>query len=91
MAMMTKEEFMSKYGKIAVEFNSYYKYLFTFKGNLPDGREIYVNIGGDADDIYKLHFRGGKTQTLEDIDPDAGGVFDGEYLMEEFDEWKEWN
>lgn len=51
---MTKEEFIAKYGDVKVTFDSYYKYTFSFSGTCEDGNAIYVDVGGDSHDIYKL-------------------------------------
>lgn len=84
---MTKAEFMSKYGKAEVVFDSYYKYTFSFKGNLPDGKTIIIQVGGDSDDIYKLDVVVGQIEIVEKLHPAAGGIYDGKTLLEEFNEW----
>lgn len=47
------EEFLKSYGDVDVVFFEYYKYTFSFKGKLDD-IEIFVSIGGDGDDVYRL-------------------------------------
>ena len=46
---MTYLKFMQIYGEEEVEFNHYYKYIFTFTNK--DG--LSVSIGGNASDIYR--------------------------------------
>ncbi len=46
---MNAQEFIDTYGNEKVQFNSYWKYTFTFC-NL----NVLVSIGGNSDDIYRL-------------------------------------
>lgn len=50
---MTRNEFYEKYGNELVGFSAYYKFTFTFVGELADGKRIVVNSGGNSDDIYR--------------------------------------
>jgi hypothetical protein len=50
---MTFTELVDKYGLVKVKFTTYYKYMFTFKGQI-DGLEVIVYVGGSSDDIYKF-------------------------------------
>jgi hypothetical protein len=70
---MTLEEIKSEYGDVPLEFLSYNKFTFTFTGETKDGLDIYVNIGGCADDIYKLNFFAGKNNayTINTLDPNS--------------------
>ena len=38
--------------RLTVAFSSYYKYSFTFRGEV-DGVEVALYYGGNSDDIYK--------------------------------------
>lgn len=49
---MTWEEVVEKYGKLELRFSSYYKYVFTYSVDAPDGAIISASFGGDVDDIY---------------------------------------
>ena len=48
---MTSKEMLDKYGDIEVTFVYYYKYTFTFASSK---LSIWVEVGGDADDIYRF-------------------------------------
>lgn len=52
---MNIQEAIDKYGKIPLVFSNYYKYSFGFVGMAPDGARIYMSIGGDSGDIYRLN------------------------------------
>ena len=52
---MTVKEFIAKYGDVKVKFNYYYKYTFTYAGTCENGNTIYVDVGGNSEDIYKLN------------------------------------
>jgi hypothetical protein len=45
---------LARYGDVLVQFCSYYKYSFTFVGDLPDGRRLMVCVGSCAEDIYRM-------------------------------------
>ena len=51
---MNQEAFIDKYSDVKVKLSSYYKYEFSFTGSLPDGRTLYVTVGGNAGDIYNV-------------------------------------
>lgn len=52
--LMTVEELVEKYGDVVLDFSSYYKYEFSYRGIAPDGKEICIRLGGNSDDIYSL-------------------------------------
>lgn len=57
---MTKEEFITKYGKSLVKFEEYYKYSFTYSND-----EIKIKVGGDSADIYRASLS--SSQTVESL------------------------
>jgi hypothetical protein len=73
---MTKDEFYEKYGDVKVKFSDYYKYTFTYTGNLPDGGRISVEYGGNADQIYRHDVGADCEETVSSIEPYAGHVYD---------------
>lgn len=84
---MTREEFYEKYGDVKVKFSSYYKYTFTYTGNLPDGGRISVNWGGNSDDIYRFDVDADSEETISILYPYAGTVYDkdGKVIDEFYD------
>jgi len=68
---MTRAEFLKKYGHVEVEFQSYYKFSFTFAGEV-DGEPITVSVGGNADEIYRLEVAEGCKETIASLDPYMG-------------------
>jgi hypothetical protein len=52
---LTEEQFIEKYGDVKVKFSSYYKFTFTFVGQLEDESTIRLLVGGNSDDIYREH------------------------------------
>lgn len=65
---MSYEEFIEKYGDIEVTFSSYYKYYFRYSAVVEDGNELIVEIGGDADDIYRMTVGSNDSATIRDLD-----------------------
>lgn len=51
---MNLEQIKEKYGNIKLKFNGYYKYFFIFIGKTQDNEKIYVYVGRNANNIYKL-------------------------------------
>lgn len=72
---MTREEFISKYGHVAVKFASYYKFTFVFAAKLDNGDYIRVEVGGCSDDIYRFEVTAESDETIAGLDPYAGSVF----------------
>jgi len=63
---MSEWEFIEKYGREAVVFESYYKYTFWFNGTCADsGNIILASYGGETDKIYKFNVVAGEPQTLD--------------------------
>ena len=75
---MTQEEFYEKYGNMKVKFSSYYKYTFTYTGNLPNGGRISVDCGANADDIYRFEVGADCEETINSLElsPYAGTAYD---------------
>lgn len=61
-----KDPFIEKYGRIPLNFSSYYKFSFSFKGRASDGIEIYASMGGQADDIYRYEVSADTTEKIGD-------------------------
>ena len=64
---MNLEQIKEKYGNVKLKFNGYYKYSFSFTGKTEDGEEIYVSIGGNSDDIYRLDISAEKEETINSL------------------------
>jgi len=75
MSDITKDEFIDKYGEIIVQFRSYYKYSFTYEGELKNGDSIMARIGGDSDDIYRIEVVNNETSTIASLDPISAGIY----------------
>ena len=75
MTTVARDEFIDKYGSVEVKFFSYYKYVFTYTGTLPDGSKISVDVGGNSDDIYKMSVSSNGVETVYGLDPFAGSVY----------------
>jgi hypothetical protein len=73
---MTRNEFYEKYGDVKVKFSGYYKYTFTYTGNLPDGGRISVDYGGNADQIYRHDVIADCKKTVYSLRPYAGSAYD---------------
>lgn len=71
---MTRDEFYDKYGKVEVTFSHYYKYVFYFVGEIPEGK-ITVGFGGDAAEIYRYEVTCGEVITVETLYPNRGGLY----------------
>ena len=81
---MTRQEFYTKYGDVPVKFCSYYKYTFTYTGTLPDGRILKVQYGGDSSDIYRHEVFVEREETVFNLAPYAGEVYEGTTEIESF-------
>lgn len=65
MIQLTGEQFYEKYGSVEVQFSHYNYFTFHFVGKLPNGNTIWLEQGGNPDDIanfpvsathvYKIH------------------------------------
>ena len=64
---LTEEQFVEKYGDAKVKFSSYYKYTFTFVGQLEDGSIITLSVGGGGDDVYKLSVEANKEYRVMEL------------------------
>ena len=85
--MMTREEFIEKYGDVKVKFSYYYKYTFNYTGSLPDGGKISVGFGGNSDDIYRCDVVPDREESVSFIYPYTGRVIDknGQVIDEFYD------
>lgn len=72
---LTKDQFIEKYGDVLVEFFRYYKYTFTYKGTLPDGAIITVDVGGDSAEIYRQEVVPGLKEPIRSLWPYSGSVY----------------
>lgn len=76
---ITREEFYEKYGDVLVSFSNYYKYTFTYDATLQDGKRLTVGYGGDPSQIYRHDVRRDSTETVSQLGPYTGSVYeDGE-------------
>ena len=83
---ITNEEFIALYGDVEVEFYSYYKYTFTYRGELPDGSVIFCDYGGNSDEVYRYEVNAGDKIAIKSVYPYAGRVIkDGEVVHEFYD------
>jgi hypothetical protein len=49
----TQSELIQEFGDVGLSLVSYYKFSFGYEGE-KDGKRIYVEVGGNADDIYRF-------------------------------------
>jgi hypothetical protein len=87
MSKLNEKEFLEMYGEAIVVFTSYYKYSFSFRGEF-NGKSIYVSVGGNADDIYRLDVDAGKEIAVKNLGISYAEVKEGETTIAEFTyEW----
>lgn len=72
---MTRQEFYEKYGDVKVKFSSYYKYTFTYKATLPDGKLLTCGYGGNSDDIYRHEVGADCEESVISLQPHEGSVY----------------
>lgn len=65
---LTQQEILEKHGNTEMVFRSYYKYMFTYEGETPNGDKIYAHCGGNHDDIYRFEVVAGNMETLKSLD-----------------------
>ena len=53
MSKLTSTEVYSRFADVELYFDSYYKYVFTFKGTSADGYTVVADYGGGSSDIYR--------------------------------------
>ena len=85
MSNLTKKEFLDVYGEARVVFTSYYKYSFSFRGEL-NGKSIYVSVGGNADDIYRFDVTAGKEYAVKELEMSYAEVKEGKAIIAAFTE-----
>lgn len=81
---MTRAEFYAKYGDVGVTFSSYYKYTFTYAATLPDGKRLTVGYGGSHDEIYRHEVSACHAETVSNLQPYTGAVYEGTDEVEGF-------
>ena len=81
---ITEQQFKEKYGDIQVTFQSYYKYVFTYRGVIDEKRVLLLEFGGNSDDIYRHEVLGECSETMNSLEPFAGGVYDDGIMIEHF-------
>lgn len=72
---LTREEFYEKYGDEKVMFNDYFKCVFSFYAQLPDGRILNCQVGGNLESIYEFHVDRQMRVRLRDLEPFAGSIY----------------
>jgi len=83
---MTKEDILKKYGNVELKFRHYYKYTFMFKGETPEGEVVYANVGGAADEIYRLDLDYNETGTISNLEPCTISVMKGSKVIADWHE-----
>jgi hypothetical protein len=83
---MTKDEFYKKYGSIKVKFLGYFKYTFTYEAELPDGKRLTCDYGGNADDIYRHEVSADFEETVSGLQPHECSVYENGKYVEGFAE-----
>jgi len=72
---LTEEEFIEKYGEVNVKFKNYYKYCFTFSTELPNGDYLFIQVGGNDGDIYRLDVDADEEYSVAELDPSSGTLY----------------
>lgn len=81
---MTKKDFFEKYGDVKVKFSSYYKYIFYYVAELPDGSRITCGYGGCGEDIYRYQVDSDDEMTISYLEPNFGVVSKDGVKIESF-------
>ena len=79
---ISKTEFNELYGDVEVEFNSYYKFVFEFRGETKDFKTVSISFGGGADDIYREDVEAGKKVKVKDIEGTYATVYEDSDCLE---------
>ncbi len=61
---MSKSAFIEQHSNAELSFRNYYKYSFTYQGEI-DGKQVVVVFGGDPEDIYRSDLSA--SETLKDL------------------------
>jgi hypothetical protein len=80
---LTEEQFVEKYGDAKVKFSSYYKYTFTFVGQLEDGSTITLSVGGGGDDVYRLSVEANKEYRVMELGFSYAEVVQNETIIDD--------
>ena len=70
---VTEDRLRQEFGDVLVRFAGYYKYTFTFIGDLPDGHRLAVYVGGDSDSIYRMSV-GTEAVAVKSLEPEGGSI-----------------
>lgn len=86
-ANLSRKDFIEKYADAKVVFTSYYKYTFTFEGQVDD-KTITIYVGGHAENIYRFDVGANQEYTIRDLHYwlDSGTVGKGDLILEEYSE-----
>lgn len=83
---MNEQEFISKYGNVKVRFIYYYKYVFQFSG-IMDDLDIWVQVGGSGDDVYRLEVTPNKDYEVKELGINYGRAKRNGEVIDEFIEY----
>ena len=72
---ISRTEFNELYGDVEVEFNSYYKYTFEFRGETKTFEPVSISFGGCSDEIYKESIEAGEKVKVRDIEGKYATVY----------------
>jgi hypothetical protein len=82
---MTREQVLDTYAGFPLQFRSFYKYIFTFATEAPDGAQIVAQIGGDHHEIYRMYVSASEQIYLGDANLlSLSVVKDGEEIFSEY-------
>ena len=85
--MLTKEEAFARYSQVELWFSHYYKFMFTFTGTASDGAKIYIDVGGDSDEIYRMSVESNLLETVAHLYNGCHRITiskEGQILFEEY-------
>ena len=89
MEKLTEDQAIKLYGKVPLLFENYYKYVFTYVGEAPDGATVLVAFGGEAGDAYGVSVSRDDPIYLDEGYNAVEIKKDGETLYEK-EEWSEY-
>lgn len=82
---LTKQEFLTKYGHVVVQFSGYRKYEFSFEGKLDNGDNIVVRACGSPHEVYEFETVNCEQIQISKIDfLHSGDVYHGHVPIESF-------
>ena len=86
MIKLTESQFKEQYGHVKVVFSSYFKYSFSFKGELED-EQIYVSIGGNSGDIYRVSISANQEYEIKELNIVDATVMKNSIIIAEFSDY----